>query len=385
MSFANEKGGHYLTLTVLQTESNEVNCMLKNPILKKSENWAIQLVDFILSKQPLINPNIHLPFLEIKHYGLPFHATVDLAAIYGDRTVFTPKNCTTVIGLFKQLSQFCKVFSRMFLAYGLGDDAVLHISNLVSDDFMTNAHRANTAIDPYAVNALEGDVISVELDADLKILFRFGKYFCQDFYIELSEYASEIVGLPKQLFHVQAAIVGHPILTNTSSLINPLIHDGGAYLDANTAIANRTVIEDDVFGNFFQSEESIKNYDERMSLDLVSTFPTSRKVCVFNGEQSEEYLLGRFDLSNFRDFETEGEMVNDVMRYNVIETFHPAAFNLTKGFPNYENNHFINGPLRSVNFRLFMRYINQKKEIKKVVMNMKDGFFQVKCLFTKKI
>ena len=112
---------------------------------------------------------------------------------------------------------------------------------------------------------------------------------------------------------------------------------------------------------------------------------TSRKVCVFNGEQSEEYLLGRFDLSNFRDFETEGEMVNDVMRYNVIETFHPAAFNLTKGFPNYENNHFINGPLRSVNFRLFMRYINQKKEIKKVVMNMKDGFFQVKCLFTKKI
>ena len=94
MTTVNEKGGHYLTLTVLQTERPEVNCMLKDSILKKSENWAIQLTDFVLSKQPLINLNINKPFLEIKHYETREEDVVDLLSIYGDRTVFTPKNCT---------------------------------------------------------------------------------------------------------------------------------------------------------------------------------------------------------------------------------------------------------------------------------------------------
>ena len=122
-----------------------------------------------------------------------------------------------------------------------------------------------------------------------------------------------------------------------------------------------------------------------MSLDLISTFPTSRKVCVFNREQSEEYLLGRFDMSNFRDFEISGETENNVVQYRVSETFYPAAFNLTKGFPNYENNYFINGPLQSVNFKLLMRYIDQKKKITREVFDLEDGYYQIKCLFTKRV
>ena len=105
MTFVNEKGGHHIGLTVLQTDSDKVECMLKNPILKKSENWAIQLTDFILSKQPQIHKNIHEQFLEIRPYDV-----VDMAAIYGTRHIFTPKNTTSVVGLIHELQTFCLDF-----------------------------------------------------------------------------------------------------------------------------------------------------------------------------------------------------------------------------------------------------------------------------------
>ena len=104
-----------------------------------------------------------------------------------------------------------------------------------------------------------------------------------------------------------------------------------------------------------------------------------------NGVQSEEYLLGRFDMSDFRNFEVSGETIDDVITYKVHEQFHPAAFNLTRGYPNYESNHFINGPLQAVNFKLLMRYIDEKKKITSVKMDMTDGFFQIRCVFSKKL
>lgn len=389
MTTVNEKGGHHLSLTVLQTELSEVNCMLKDQILKKSENYAIQLVDFVLSKQALINPNIHLPFLEIKHYERLPADIVDLPAIYGTRTVFTPKNCTSVVELFRQLKRFCVEFSTMWFSYGLGDGKDLYVPDEYINDHLTNAQRANTPvnIDDGQYNPLE-DVLSVSLDADLKLRFHFGQLFCQDFYLELSDYASEIVGFPKQLFHVVGSVGGGDLFTNTATLANPIIFDGTDLVDADNAVEFRVVIEDvteEDFGTIFQSTESIKNFDERLSLDLISTFPCSRKVCILNGIQTEEYLLGRFDLSDFRDFKISGTTQNDNITYTVTEKFHPAAFNLTKGFPNYESNHFLNGPLQSVNFKLLMRYIDGKKKIKSIPLDMKDGYYQIKCQFSKKI
>ena len=85
MTFVNEKGAYHTVLTVLGTEQPEINCMLKTPILKKSENYTIQLTDFIISKHPLINPKINQPFLEIKS----FLDAGAFSGIYGDARIFT--------------------------------------------------------------------------------------------------------------------------------------------------------------------------------------------------------------------------------------------------------------------------------------------------------
>ena len=390
MTTVNEKGGHYMTLTVLQTESAEANCMLKESILKKSENWAVQLTDFVLSKQPPINLNMNEPFLEIKHYETEATDIVDLTAIYGNRTVFTPKKCISVIELFRQLKQFCMEFSALFLRYGLGDGQRVFVPDDVIDDWLTNLQRPVVAFDIDEGAFQLDDVLTVSLDVDLKIQFEFNHLFCQDFYIQLSDYASRIVGLPAQLFHVVGTEDGVDTFSNTASLANPTIYNGTVYVDTDHALQYRFVLEDleddaSVFAVKFKSTESIKNFDERLSLDLISTFPVSRKVSIFNGNQSEEYLLGRFDVSSFRNFEMSGKTVNNRMEYYVKEKFHPAAYNLTEGYPNYESNHFINGPIQSINFRLMVRYINEKNIIKSVPLDMKDGYFQVQCFFSKKL
>ena len=388
MTFVNERGSHYMTLTALGTENPELNCMLKTPILKKSENWTVQLTDFILSKQPLINPHIKTPFLEIKAY----YDGVALETIYGTDHIFTPNKCTSVLTLYRELFAFCKKFTQLFYSYGLGDgnNNQVYSSAEVENEFFTNVERNTKKL---VENKSGDDFIRVRLTADLKLEFILGKDFCHTFYIELSDYASEMIGLPKNIFHLQDAL-GNAF---TSSKANPslfVMPNGYTVAFVNIVLFfdlnDREVILEDGFGVRIISSESIKNYDERMSIDLVSTFPVSRKVCVFNGNHQEDYLLGRFDLSSFRDFNVQQEYSLVADQYSepntqIIEKHHVSAFNLTTGFPNYESNHFINGPLQSVNLKLFARYINRKKEISTQLMDLEDGFFQVRCLFTKKI
>ena len=385
MTFVNERGAHYMTLTVLGTENPELNCMLKTPILKKSENWTVQLTDFILSRQPLINPHIKTPFLEIKAY----FDGVALANIYGTDHIFTPNKCTSVLTLYRELFAFCQKFTQLFYSYGLGDgnNNQVYSSAEVEDEFFTNAERNTKKL---VEDKSSDNFLRVRLTADLKLEFILGRDFCHTFYIELSDYASEMIGLPKNIFHLQDD-AGNAY---TSSKANPTVYEELGFVTFDTGVVfdlnDREVILEDGFGVRIISEESIKNYDERMSIDLVSTFPVSRKVCVFNGKHQEDYLLGRFDLSSFRDFNIEQEYSLQIDQYSepntqIIEKHHVSAFNLTTGFPNYESNHFINGPVQSVNLKLFARYINRKKEISTQLMDMEDGFFQVRCLFTKKI
>ena len=385
MTHVNEKGSYQITLGVLSTETAKVDCMLKNPILKKSGNWILQLTDFILSKQPALNPHMHKEFMRIRPYE-----NVDLAPIYGDAYIFTPDNCTSVLSLFQQLHEFCTRFSRMFFEYGLGDGNTVYVSDGVL--FLSNADRATQSEDFFFENAIsqDKDGLSVTLSSDLRLIFELGREFTQNFYIDISDYASDIIGLPKQIFHVQNQ-AGQNL---TSSLANPTINLGqvlGVTLwnDPENIVPNRYVIEGD-FLKRIQSEESIKNFDERMSIDVVSTFPISRKMCVFNGETTQEYLLGRFDFSGFRDFKVTNFYPINATQFDnpnteITENHHVSAFNLTQGYPDYESNQFINGPVQSVNFRVFCRYIDEKKRITRNLLDLHDGFFQLRCLFTKKI
>ena len=380
MTFVNEKGGNVLSLTVLATERSEFNCMLKEPILKKSENYTVQLTDFVLSTLPVINPNIHKPFLTMVPYD-----EADMPAIYGTEHIFTPVHCTSVLALYTQLRRFCERFTRMFYRYGLGDDVDVFVSEDIYEEMLEDDQRAVTPINFHKPHINEEDGLFVELSSDLRLRVFLGKEISQNFFLQFSDYAAHIIGLPQQIFDIER----HGGETLRATMNYPIIFEDGDFtVTANDILANRILLPDHYEPSIFESEESIKNLDERMSIDLISTFPVSRKVCIFNGEHSEEYLLGRFDVSSFREFHVENKYAVGVVtepQLKVSEKHNSTAINMTAGFPNYESNHFIGGAIQNVHFQVLVRYIDQHKKITRVPLEMEDGYYQVRCLFTKKL
>lgn len=312
---------------------------------------------------------------------VPFEV-VDLAAIYGTAHIFQPDNCRSVMALYRQLSAFCNRFSTLFGNYGLGEV----VNTVVSDDLEIGFHTDADRLTNQIQEEIAENVLSVSLTSDLKLQFVLGNEFYQNFYIQLSQYAAETIALPQQIFHIQRQ-TGEE---NTSSLINPTIRTAaGVWVDPDNIRPNRYFVED-VVAKRFSSGESITNFDERMSIDLISTFPVSRKVVIVNGEHTEEYLLGRFDLNGFNNYSVintyprDGDMPQDP-NTQVYEEQPVGTYNLTRAYPDYESNHFIGGALQTINFKVFCRYISQSGVVTTKLLDLADGFFVVKCLFSKKL
>ena len=55
MSIANQKGGFNVTLRVTQNSSSESLCVLQKPLLKKAENWSLQVTDLFVNSTPPLN------------------------------------------------------------------------------------------------------------------------------------------------------------------------------------------------------------------------------------------------------------------------------------------------------------------------------------------
>ena len=120
MSIVNETGGHHFTITAIGTEENSVESMLKSQILKKSQNWSVQLTDFVVSKQPLLNNQMHkerfLTVLPIE--GVPAVKEPRMQQVFGEAFHFTPE-CTSIIQLFKELKRFCRTLSHIYYTVGV--------------------------------------------------------------------------------------------------------------------------------------------------------------------------------------------------------------------------------------------------------------------------
>ena len=97
-------------------------------------------------------------------------------------------------------------------------------------------------------------MLRVELDSDLKIQFILGSNFAHNFFIELSDYAAEVVGLPKQIFHIEPNFTSSQVLQHIEDI---------PYND----IQNRGVINQQMEKRIV-SEESILNFDALVSRGL---------------------------------------------------------------------------------------------------------------------
>ena len=386
MSVANNKGGFNTTLRVEQNSSNEVLCSLGKPFIKKTENWALSVTDFFINTTPELNRELAEQF-RIVSYEAP------LPAGFRDADyIFTPQKCYTVCEYAVQLQEFFRKFGFLFWRYGVTNPR--GIDPVEEAAFITPATPVNFTKKNMvpAGNGLVNEgwldlprVCSCFLDSDLRLNIRLEPVFVANFFIQCKPHFAKRLGFPDYIFQIFDDSNAPGVIVNLLPPTDALLQVGpappGGYLFVDD-VANRTAPNDPTT---FQSKFTIRELDDRVSLDLVSTFPASRKINVLDGVEEQEYLLARFDLSSYKEFENVYRQDDERMlgTTEITENFQAGLENLTRGNPDYESNHLLSGSINQVHLMLYTRYLEHNK-IVRVKTDCTDGFWHTRMLFSKK-
>ena len=387
MSLANTAGGFNVLLTMTQNDSSESMCILRKPLLKKTQNWSLQVTDFHINKTPAINLELNEQ-LRIT----PFHLGGFSAGYKTSDYIFTPTRCATVMEYVHQLQRFFARFNFLFWMYGIadvqsvsgeeeeefitGDDIAAKPVNYTKSNFVPDQFNDWEIGDPYVnegYSVLQKNICVLSLTVDLRLELTLSKEFFSNFYVQCEPHFQTRLGFPEYIFHMIDGNFDELTPANT------------VFTDIDQLVIEARVHLDEAINRTWVSQFPVRSLDDRMSLDVISTFPSSRKTSVFDSVQTEEYLLVRFDLSDYKEFQAVVTQDDDRMKTGVTinETYEASLENLTRGNPDYESNHLLSGTLQQVHLMLRTRYRTQGK-IQTVKTDMSDGFWFARLLFSKK-
>ena len=387
MSIANQKGGFNVLLTVAQNNSNESLCILQRPLLKKTQNWSLQVTDLFVNKTPALNRE-----LDEQLRIVPYHVNGFSAGYLPRDYIFTPSHCYTIMEYVVQLQQFFDRFNFLFWMYGIG--GAMGTTAAQDADFITGAailqKPVNYTKSNYVPNQFDPDfdlgedapveegylnfskICSVSLNNDLRLQIKLEPVFLANFRIECQEHFSARLGFPEVIYYI-TRLDGAQVHIPPEDFFD---------LD-NVIVDGRQVPNESVT---WVSTFTVRELDDRLSLDVISTFPASQKLFVVDGKESGEYVLARFDLSDYKYFETEATHDGDNMSMGVTinETYEAGLENMTRGNPDYESNMLLSGSLQQIHLILRTRY-RTRGVIETVPTDMEDGFWFARLLFSKKV
>ena len=383
MSIANTKGGFNVTLRVTQNSSNESLCILQKPLLKKAENWSLQVTDLFMNKTPPLNRELGEQFRIVPFTG-NFTAGYRLADY-----VFTPTNCFTIMEYVVQLQDFFNKFSFLFWRYGhpnlVGtpeDQQELFIPAVDVGSTVVHYTKYNYATtDDAGVLFNEGysgeeQICSCSLNSKMGLDIWLSSQFLADFFIDCKPHFSNRLGFPRYIFAVDDIYPPEALFQEGP------IAPGQTYPPFIPEVAGRGI----PFEYEWESTYTVRELDDRVSIDLVSTFPASRKIHVLDRVEEHEFILARFDMSNLKDFENYSFSDGDIMstKTKITETYEAGIENLTRGNADYSSNLLLPGSLQQVHLMLYTRYLENGK-IETIKTDMEDGFWHARILFSKKV
>jgi len=204
------------------------------------------------------------------------------------------------------------------------------------------------------------------LTGGLKLEFLASIEFCEFFYITVHPRIQTLLGFTPNLFSVN--IFNFPVNIVYDDLTQP-VPVGLNILPPLQAAR-------------FPSVTTIKQLDERSSLDLWVSFPISNRIEVLDGIESHEHLLGRFDLTDVQEF--AGTTFREGKR-KLSEKFQSGMENLTRNNPDYEANHLLPGQIQFVNVKIRTRYFDRTtKKFKNYDSDFEDAMWHLRLLFCKK-
>lgn len=376
MSFINEKGGYTKVLEVTRENSNRSVTMLKEDFLTKSENYVLNVTDFVTSTSPPLN-EIDEPYFRIMSRG-EYHETLAQAELrlpsFLDNVnvrEFRPKNYRTWMELARQMNDWFANLTDLFLAG------------------TNNAGKNEDGDDDFAVFYLTSEgKLRIKLSPD----FTFGDDFWNDrngedgkpdhlgFYIDVGEKTQAVLGLNKYIFQVND---GDDNFTDLDGLENLLVEVNGVLEFSNH---NRAVV--DTLVRF--SKKTISNFDQRLSIDIYSTFPLKSKILTENGKEEHEHILFRLPFDEQHSFQTKmsySQISNQIpngMGSNIEEDVDIGLTNLCDKHPTVLHQLLLGGVIRSVQLKIMIRYIDTEKIYERDI-DFANGFWYIRLLFVKKV
>ena len=343
MSIANRTGGFYRSLEISRDDSNLSETVLNDDFLIKTNNYIVQVQHFVSSNVQRLNTVDEILFQVLRRGG-PFEGPDDVVIGIPDNIAqFRPTSYFSIIELGRQLKEWT--------------------TNI--NDFLNV---------PLAVPLQH---ISSSFNASGKWSFTLYPDFSSLFYISVGEQTQNLTGFRSYIFALLNPDLGRDVW-NERDLSSLHLINGGFFAYDGTIDATTQAFT-------FSSTRPLSAFDQRLSLDVVATFPISTKPAVLNGRETNDYVLARFPTSAHQQRWHSIDMYSENLLGNIRirERINTGLEDMTNNNTESIANHMLNGKIKHCNFKLENRYLVDGKIVRKAC-DFKNGFFNIKLLFSKR-
>ena len=347
MTLANIKGGYLKTVEISRDSFHYSNTMLSEELIKKSDNYVVQVPRFITNTCPNLNiiDEIMFEVLPRGQQNETFAQALNhlpMWLLLDSLRQFRPSG-------YKSWSELARLLSKFFKK----------LCTLSGDD----------------------DLIVFSLNDNGTFQLKFSADFCDAFYIRVGPQTQLKTGFPEYIFQIAQTVGGVTTLfTHVDGLENFLVPH-----NIILALLLFTNIQDLVPTEVsFISTYSLNKFDDRLSINCHCTLPLSSKIAVLDGKERQDFVLCRFPFVDLH--EVHSEVTSDEMftRKQVVkERIDLGLTDFTRGNPDSVGVMMLPGYIQVMNILLQVRYYSNGEIITRD-MNFANGFFDFKLLLSKK-
>ena len=410
--FANDLGGAEHRVTLLKRGSGILqNTMLKNPLIKKSENYHLQCDRFVTNSLPSISQwsgdliaiyprfNYNQPDtgFDLQDAGQNIMFRKSKFTIAGPTPQQGERIIYSTAGLIDQVCQFFSDFNFAAFIHGANFSQFAEQDPFdplpINEEFYIPEHALHdfrhdiiNDIDP--VNVVK--YVSAGVDSLGRLQLNLSSQFLTNFYIILDEVFASQIGFPNIIFARDQVVQG---VTYTQISTDVTIDDLLVENNANVFVFDMQPNVSE--GVNIKSTQSIFRIDDRLSYDLEISLPISQTIDTMNGKESQTFLLSRFQINDYQNIHTRTKQKDGLLLTEALieDQLQGGMVDLVRGAPSSHVSQLLNGSIQALDLRVILRYKeyyfendNVRFNIARRPVDMGDyGFYDLLLQFNKRV
>jgi len=348
----NDKGVFARKLTIYKQGGSTSNNTLKNVFIKNAQKYTVTVQNFITNNIPplwlgekhilTINPKNDVGD-EVEYFQLD-DAEFDIH-------VLTLSNVYSIPQLVGEIQQFFHRFSLLMSSIAAIEEANLKD---VGDAFSNH--------------------VTIGCDAMGILTFNFSSEFLSAYYVTIPSTVAKTIGL-----HT----IYYGSTDNGDTQTYPTTPFFGE--DGNGDIIHVTNANCDVPISF-RANRSVYNLDERLSLDVYCTLPHTNIISSFDGVETHDHVLARFNIRDYILTSGSNEVVDSKLLSDITfdDKLQVGSVDLVRGSEQIQAVMMLPGMIQAVNTSIFTRYLSEGKIVTSPLQVDETGFWKLALLFTKK-